>query len=325
MQDLKNKESFSPVYLIRGEQDLLVEREFEGLKNKYLDDLNDFNYFVLDGESVSGEEITEIANTNSMFDDRKLVVIKKSEKLKAKDLKIVESYIKAPSLTTCVVFLSGDSRKPSLKKNKNIDIRTFRVIDDVEKSIVEESKKLDLTISNKGARLIHDLLGDDLRVITNELIKLSQFYSNKREIGQDDISDFITYRKSDNIFELTNAISARDKNNSLKVLSNLESQGQEPVSVLSTISWRLRQIIQAKSYIYEKMNKDEIIKRIGISKGAYHFLQKDSQNFTFEELKNINHRLYETDKKLKSTSQEPFGLLTQLILDICERQKRPVK
>ena len=320
MQDLKNKESFLPVYLIRGEQDLLVERELENIKKKYLDQINDFNYFVLDGESTSGTEILEIANTNSMFDSRKLVVIKNSEKLKSKDLKIIESYIDSPSISTCIIFLSVDSRKPPFKKNKNLGIKTFDKIDDVENSILEESVKLNLNLTYKAARIIHDLLGNNLRVIRNELIKLSQFYTKKEKIDEQKIRNFIADRKFENIFELTNAISSRDKRSALKVLSNLESHGQDAVSILSTISWRLRQINQAKTCIEEKLTREDTIRMIGISKGAYHFLSKHAQNFTFEELNSYYRCVYETDKKLKSTSLDSYGLLTKLILDICDKK-----
>lgn len=320
MQNSNNKQKIYPVYLFRGKQDLLIERETENIRNMHIREVNDFNYFVFDAENTSASEIIDSSNTTSMFDNKKMIVVKNCDKLKPGDIKELASYAHSPFPGTCLVMQSGDKKKPAFKKNSNLLVRTFEESDNIEDLIIDESKKFDINLTKRAVSIMHDLLGDDLRTINNEILKLSQYYHDKKRIEPQDIRNFISNRKHESVFELTNAVSERNAKKAVSVLSELESQGHDPISIISTLSWRFKQINQAKQYINEKLSKEEIIKKIGTSKGAFYFLSRHSGNFDFDELRRIYRSIRETDLKLKSTGTEPYGLLSGLILDICSKK-----
>ncbi len=318
---MQNSMNIFPVYLLRGKQDLLIEREIENIRDTHIREVNDFNYFVFDADNASATEIIDSLNTTPMFDDKKLVVVKNSEKLKPKDIKALESYADSPFPGTCLVIRSGDHRKPRLKKNRNIKVRTFDEAENIEKLILDEAKKHDIHLTKVAARLMHDLLGDDMRTINNEVLKLSQYHYNKTRIEEHDIRNFIANRKQESVFELVNALSERNRQKAVSVLSELESQGHDPISIISTLSWRFKQINQAKQYINDKLSKDEIINKIGTSKGAFYFLSKHSRKFGYGELREIYGLIRDTDLKLKSSGSEPYDLLSGLVLDICSKKE----
>lgn len=311
------KEKIKPVYIIKGSQTLLIERTLAEIKKKIVKDTSDLDYYEFDCESDSIIEILDNANTYSIFDSKKLIVVKSSEKLDSKDLKLLESYVESPSQNTCLVFISKDPKKPNLKKRENISILIFDNIDEITKKIVEEGKKLGINLTNKAANDIHNLLGEDLKTISYELLKLSQYFNSKDSINEDDINTFITRRNFQDNFQLINAISNKDKKTSLKVLSDLERQNQDPISIFTTISWRFRQIWHVKELVNKNKPREEIAKELKISPGATYYLVKNSENFALGEITRIINLLGNLDSSLKTSYQDKFNLLTNFVMEVC--------
>lgn len=317
MTNIKNNKNISAVYLLKGTQDLLIERELEKLREQLVGETNDFNYFVTDAQDFSVSEILDNLNTTSMFDRHKMVVVKNAESLKSGDIKILKRYMESPSPGSYLVLLSNDTKKPSFGRQKNLSVKSFGQTNNLENSIFEEAKNTGINLSKDAVSLLHDLLGDDLRSIRNEIIKLSQFYTDKKKINARDVRKFVSDRTEENVFELTNAVSDRNLKKAISVLAQLESQGNDPVSIISTLSWRFRQLAQTKHYLSERIAKKDIMEKVGTSSGALYFLTKQCGNFSFDELARIYGSLQSTDRKLKSTPQEPYNLISGLILDIC--------
>lgn len=320
MRNIKDNKKTYPVYVLKGSQDLLIERELQMIRESHIQQLNDFNYFVMDAENSSITEILDNLNTTPMFNKSKMVVVKNCEQLKAAGIKHLEKYIASPSPGIWLVLISRDKKKPPFKKHRNLDVRIFDKADNIEKLIMDESETVNIKLSKEAARLVHDLLGNDLRVIKNEIIKLSQFYEGKTSIDAEDVKKFVSDRTQESVFELTNAVSERNRRKAIAVLAELELQGHDPLSILSTLSWRFRQINQAKQYINDKLPKDEIIRKIGTSRGAFYYLSKHAGNFSFSDLIRIYKSIQESDLKLKSTGQEPYSLISGLVLEICSKK-----
>lgn len=317
MHNVTRKETFSPVYLFRGDQELLIKRELDNLALSYLKQRNDFNYLLLDADNTTPTEIVEHANTKPMFDERKLVVVKNADRLSAKKLGAIQEYIDSPSHNTCLVLVSGELRKPPLRKSRNLAILTFQLKDDIRQKIKEESEIIGLDLTPAAVNLIHDLLGNDLTLISNELIKLSQFYKDKVGIDEEEVNGFISRRNYSNVFELINALCARDKKRALSVLSELEHQGLDPLAVLSTILWKFNQLVHAKQLMKEKVSKRDIPGIMGISAGAFYYLSRQTELFSFADLKNIIGIINDADVKLKSVSRVGYEIVTGLVLEIC--------
>ena len=78
----KQLSEYKPVYLIYGDQDLLLERALEQLKRSVgeLADL-DFNSETFDGENANADEIVAACNTLPFASERRLVVVRNVDKM----------------------------------------------------------------------------------------------------------------------------------------------------------------------------------------------------------------------------------------------------
>lgn len=164
---------------------------------------------------------------------------------------------------------------------------------------------------------IHRLVGDDFTLINNELLKISSYFGNEKLIDEKDIENFILKRKEEDVFSLVNSISNGQLQSAVKILKNLEDQKYEPLSIVSTLSWRIRQIWQVKELISLNKSDDEIMKKMKISSGAVYYIKKQAANFSIKSLAEITSKLKKIDTELKSYNQNKYNLLSRFIVNLC--------
>ena len=97
----KELSTYKPVYLIFGDQDLLLERALEQLKRNVgeVADL-DFNSETFDGENASADEIVSACNTLPFASERRLVVVRNVDKMAKDGTDALVAYAENPSETT---------------------------------------------------------------------------------------------------------------------------------------------------------------------------------------------------------------------------------
>ncbi len=314
MADTNN---IKPVYLLAGPQSLLIERYIEEIKLVIGEKHPGYQLYTYHTESDSIEEILGNASNYSIFGETKLIVVKKSEKLKKEQILKIENYISSPSSDCYIVFYSNETNKPKFKKHSNFELKTFKSVDQIEKRVINEAELLGIRLTPKAAHEIQKLIGDDLKAINNELLKISQYFLNKEVIDDKDIQGFISKRVHEDIFQLINSIAGKDKKSSMTVLNELKNINYDPVSVVSTLSWRFRQIWHLKELLNSNIAENEVIKELKISSGALFYLKKQAGNFNFQSLSQNITLLSKLDKEIKSYSQDKYNLISRFVLQVC--------
>src|SRR5262245_52510506 len=108
------KGKIPPICFLYGEEAFLVERAVRMLLDRAIDpSLKDFNYNVFYGNESKGIEIVDAAQTLPMFADRRAVLVKRAEALKADAQEALLPYIQNPCTSTCLIFTGAkiDQRK----------------------------------------------------------------------------------------------------------------------------------------------------------------------------------------------------------------------
>src|SRR5438067_9773476 len=84
----------------------------------------------------------------------------------------------------------------------------------------------DVKIEPDGARELVDALGGDMMMISNELEKLILYAGDKKRITLGDVETMVLAAKQRSLYELTDAISAKDRVRALEVLDAILSTGE---------------------------------------------------------------------------------------------------
>jgi len=314
-------DDINPVYIFTGDQSHLIDKALSTLKAKVLGAQEDMNYIVFHGESTSGEEILENASTMPMFSSKKIVVVRNADKLKAKELAILEPYFESPSPSSSIVLIFSDGKAPKIK-SKKVKKFSFSINKDNTASLVrDEAQKLGLTISPRATQALISLVGNDLKELHNEIVKLSLYRSEGKTIETEDIEKHTRRAQFGDIFTLINAISKKNKKEAQKALLDLETQGEEPLSVLSRLIWRFRLIWKAKELTDNKTPKAELLKELKMSPGAFYYLSQDLKKYSYQDISRIMKLLLECDKKLKISYVPRDFHLTKLMIELCSQAK----
>jgi DNA polymerase-3 subunit delta len=212
------------IYFLHGEEPFFIDEITEAIiENAMEPHERDFNQVVLYGKDAEPLSLISELKGYPMMGARKLVVLREAQDFKAMD--DLTAYFEAPSDTTVFVvnykYKTYDSRKTLMKsaaKNglvfKSDKIKDYLLGDWIQTYI----KSMGYGITSKASMLLVESLGNDLSRIVNEVEKLSILLEKGTTINDIHIEENIGVSKDYNVFELINALAARDFPKALKIV-----------------------------------------------------------------------------------------------------------
>lgn len=207
---------FEKIYFLHGEEPLFMDLITAALiKHALQDHERDFNQTILYGKEADALSVISEAKGYPMMAERRLVVIKEAQDFKGMEDLI--SYFEAPNDQTILVinhkYKTYDTRKKSMKavaKNglvfKSEKIKEYRLPDWIKEHVISKG----YSISPKASMLLAEFLGNDLSRIVNEIDKLEILVEKGTTINEIHIEENIGISKDYNVFELINAVGARN-------------------------------------------------------------------------------------------------------------------
>lgn len=305
-----------------GEESFLVDRAVERLLDHAIDpSLKDFNFNVFYGAESKGIDIVDAAQTLPMFADRRAVLVKRAEALKAEALEILLPYIQNPSQTTCLIFSSSkiDQRKKfflELKKRGALveykKLYENKLVDFIQNECRAQGKQ----IEQAAAGLLSALIGNNLQELSSQIEKLVVFTGSKNSISVDDVKAVSSSSKAFTAFELGKYAGLKDLANALKSLEGLFRDGEQAPMIVGALARHFKQLWRVRELMDRKVPQNEIGKDAGINPFYLQDMIQQAKNFQTSDLFRILKDLHECDIASKSGGR-PYVLLHSLIMNIC--------
>ncbi len=249
-------EELSPVYLIYGDEQLLVRRSLDELAERVLQGgPAAFNR----AEGVAGGDavlaLLSQARTPPMMGPRRLVVIRELESAKPPEIEAMMTYVGAASPTT-VLVITG-SKLPPVSEGANWGVRLRNVVNKVGQTLRFEAAKQDpaafvrarcadagCTLGGREAELLVEVVGRDLGRLAGEVDKLVAFVGGEGRISSEQVQQVCSLLAETVIFELTDAIVRGEAGSALAIAHRLLEEGHAPARILPLVAWQVRQLIQ---------------------------------------------------------------------------------
>ena len=237
--------------LIYGEDDFLINWELKNIIRK----LKSSNIIKYDLNETLISDIIIDANTNSLFEPFKTIIIKNSNIFTSKknvieqNPNIIENYLNSPNNNTTLIFIVSnynlDQRKKITKliKEKG-EIRRVEAPKNLI-SFVSDNLK-DYEITNQEISLLIERVGSNLGIIYQELLKLKIYKNENKVITKDDILDVISVNIRPDIYIFIDCIIKKDLDKSLNIYKDLLVIKTEPIAILSLLTSQFRLIYQTK-------------------------------------------------------------------------------
>jgi DNA polymerase-3 subunit delta len=212
-------------------------------------DLREFSLYDLDLSDVSIVEILDRAQTPSLMAPFQVFFIRGVKNLYTRgshkeEFAAIETYCKNPNPNALLVFVAdhlsipADVRRMEMQDKDRYDriretlgeycgiIELGRVDEgDGICWVVESGQAQGVKVEQDAARELVDSLGSDMMLIGNELEKLILYVGEKKRITLGDVETMVLSAKQRSFYELTDAISAKDRSRALAVLDAILSTG----------------------------------------------------------------------------------------------------
>jgi DNA polymerase III subunit delta len=212
-------------------------------------DLRDFSLFEFDLGDTDLAEVLDRARTPSLMAPFQVFFVRGVKNLfgrgsNEEKLAAIEDYCKNPNPDALIAFVADHISIPAdVRKIEMQDRERYQRIRDtmgqycgiVELARVEEGEAVRwisdyctsqaVQIEADGARELVDALGGDMMMISNELEKLILYVGEKKRITLGDVETMVLAAKQRSLYELTDAISLKDRVRALEVLDAILSSG----------------------------------------------------------------------------------------------------
>ncbi len=284
----------------------------------------DFNLQIFYVRESSAEQILDNAYTLPVFAQRRVVVVRGTDKFKAEDFEALLPYVKNPIPETCLIFIAEkiDRRKKFFQTvQKKGELVEFKPLYDNQiPSFVKEQ------VVAAGYRMTEDALaefsrrsGTNLQEIVGELEKLFQYIGDKQVIDGEDIRAIVSDTRIDTVFDVTNAIGQRKPEEAIRLLRRLLDDNIAPLMILNMMTRHFRQLWMARELLDDGGGRADISSRLGINPYFVDGIMAQSRLFTRSNYRVAFERFLATDLALKSGGGQPDALMERLLLDLMNK------
>lgn len=300
------------IIFLHGADSFRSHRMLQEMKKKFISDVDhDSNSLsVLDGQATTLKEIGEKINTGSLFVKKRMVIVENIFKnKKTKIFAELSDYLKKFSAgeDNIIIFIdeeiSGKNKvlKVDAKKlfnflNKQKYVQEFPQLSNIQllSFIKKEAATYNKEMAASAAASLINLANGDLWIIASEIKKLS-FHTSAKIISDGDVQELCAGAINDDIFALTDALSAKNKNLALKLLEEQYAAGLSDEYLIAMLIRQFKILLQIRTAIDSNLSQTEMANQLKlhpfvIKKGLF-----QAKNFSAANLKNYLNQLISLD------------------------------
>ncbi|MDQ6660263.1 MAG: DNA polymerase III subunit delta, partial [Chloroflexota bacterium] len=184
----------------------------------------------------------------------------------------------------------------------------------VEQWIIRRAKSIGVSIAPDAAALLANFIGNQLRLLANELDKLATYVGPGASISVEDIRLLSAHVQEARIFDLTDALAQRNRKQALDILHDLLADGEPPLKLISTITSQVRSLLLVKELSQKGMRGVQIASTLGIAPFIAEKALRQVGKFTPAQLETAYRQLLATDAALKRSRMTPEMALDLLVV-----------
>jgi DNA polymerase III subunit delta len=184
----------------------------------------------------------------------------------------------------------------------------------VESWIIKRAKSMGVSISAEAAALLANFIGNQLRLLANELDKLATYAGTGATITVEDVRKLSAQVQEARVFDLTDALAQRNRKQALDILHDLLADGEPPLRLISTITSQVRSLLLVKELSQKGMRAAQIASTIGIAPFVADKALRQVGKFSPAQLEGAYRQLLATDAALKRSRLAPEMALDLLVL-----------
>src|SRR5207248_709563 len=180
--------------------------------------------------------------------------------------------------------------------------------------IKRRAQSIGVSINEEAATLLANYIGNQLRLLANELAKLATYVGDGDTITVDEVRQLSAQVQEARIFDLTDALAQRNRKQALDILHDLLTDGEPPLKLLSMMTSQVRSLLLVKELSQKGMRGGQIAATVGMAPFVVEKALRQVGKFTPAQLEGAYRQLLATDAALKRSRMTPEMALDLLVV-----------
>ena len=343
------------VYVFVGDETFFRKRCREAILEHLVPaELRDFSLFDFDLSETDLAEVLDRARTPSLMAPFQVFFVKGVKTMFGRGsnedkLSAIEQYCKDPNPDAVIIFVADHISIPADVRRMDMqDKERYERIREtlgqysgiVELARVEEGEAVrwisdycvtrEVKIEADAARELVDALGGDMMMVSNELEKLILYVGEKRRITLGDVETMVLAAKQRSLYELTDAISAKDRVRALEILDAILTTGDGDDAAIGHL-YMLAKTFRQMLVILERNVRDQRMLWAALWQGfrvppfaADDIIKQARRYKSKRELTRAIRLVAKTDLALRSNPPSKRLILEKLVLELAAEPKQEV-
>jgi DNA polymerase III subunit delta len=319
---LKRNE-LAPVIFLWGDESWLVDETIGQIESVALEpEAREFNREVFYGDEAEAQGIVTAAQTLPWLGMQRLVLVRGAEALpRAADPSLV-AYCNQPSPSTCLIFTAqrAEASRPLftllLKLPWAVRFRKL-LARELSTWIEQRIAARGCRISAQAVAALIDTVGNDLRLLANEIDKLVTFVGPEQVIEVKSLTALTDDIREMSAFELARCLSAGDLAEALRAWGKFASSGEYPGLALGAVIHHVHQLWRIKLAQRAGTPPERLARELNIPAFTIRRLSAQAAGIESERLRQWLEALLEADQTLKRSGLPPQSVFEKLILRFC--------
>lgn len=335
-------------YILHGEDEFSLSEYLSKLRAALGDpQFADLNTIAFDGRKVSLGELQHACDAVPFLTDKRLVLVEgllarleprrkkgdgesgeEAEEESNPDLANgLREYLPRLPGSTELVFVESKTlaKNNPILKQAATDRKNGKVVEFAVPEVKSLPQWIHARVASKRGTMddaaVSDLaahVGPDLRLLDNEISKLIAYRAGEH-IRVEDVTTLVASVREANIFELVDAIGARQTSTAIKLLHAHLDQNAAPLYLLTMIVRQFRMLLQIKDLLARGSTPATIREILKLHPFVVEKVSRQASNFTQVQLRAIYEKLLETDLAIKTGKSDPALSLDLLVVDLTRR------
>ncbi len=341
-----------PVYAFVGDEVFFRKRCRDAILEHLVPaELRDFSLFDFDLAETDLAEVLDRVQTRSLMAPFQVFFVRGVKSLFGRGsnedkISAIEEYSKDPNPDAVLIFVADHISIPAdVRRMDMTDKDRYQRIREamgpfcaiVELARVEEGEAVrwitdygatqKINIDADASRELVDALGGDMMMVSNELEKLILYVGEKRQITLGDVETMVLAAKQRSLYELTDAISSKDRVRALQMLEGILSTGDGEDAAIGHL-YMLAKTFRQMLVILERNVRDQRMLWAALWQGfrvppfaAEDIIRQARRYKSKRDLTRAIRMVAKADLALRSNPVSKKLVLEKLILDLTAEPK----
>lgn len=314
----------APVYMLYGQDEVEKDSILKAVVDTAVDpSARTFNLDILHGDEAAISDVVNRASSFPMMAPRRVVVLKRLDRLADADARELLPLVQNPLDTTVLVFTAEkiDGRKKVFQEMRKVGVSVeFKIPYDNEVPgwIQRRATDLGMRIDPEAVHLLHMAVGAQPSDLRNELDKLAIHAGEAARITREDVAWVVSASRGNTVFELNDAIGEHRTADALRILEHLVSQGESPQGIL-VMMLRHVGILRKASWLQRSgLQQAELAGKLKVPPFFLKGYLQQSRGFSDQAFRTAFEALSEAESQLKSRPRSQYlTILTAAVTRIC--------